>query len=284
LLSAEGAQLIVSPPSTSLNGLTVSATLINNTRREDPLEQAHRILCEQPPITFQELSWPTEEQLEGEAGQCFSSSAQLLVDRLLRLKDGPACLRTMLAELPQHYNWQFAFLLGFEAHFQRPLDVEEWWALQLDHFTGHSLANTWPAEEGWQKLPEAVRSPADIRAGTNQLPLRLDMPLQFIVRDVDHASQVPALRAKLRELEMIRLRVTPELVPLVDDYHRVIEAYLQKHDKLGFVLPFRKKAAQRHFARATASELDAIDARRELLQPKTGPAPKPGSSAPEALN
>ena len=50
---------------------------------------------------------------------------------LLRLPDGRACLQRMLAQLPQHYNWQFAFLEAFHARFERPLDVEKWWALSL---------------------------------------------------------------------------------------------------------------------------------------------------------
>ena len=97
-------------------------------------------------MTFEELSWPTAANSTGAAGEFYGDSAQLFVDELLSLPDGRACLRAMVAELPR-YNWQFAFLHAFGAYFQRPLDVEKWWALQVVQFTGHDLGQTWPEEK-----------------------------------------------------------------------------------------------------------------------------------------
>jgi len=54
------------------------------------------------------------------------------------LENGRACLREMLAQLPAFYNWQFAFLKGFQPWFQRPLDVEKWWALTVVRLPGAS--------------------------------------------------------------------------------------------------------------------------------------------------
>src|SRR5260221_309389 len=80
-----------------------------------------------PPLSFEGLSWPSDAHLSGEAGDVYRASAQLFVHELLRFQDGRACLRTMLDGLPQHYNWQFAFLQGFKSHFQRLQDAEKWW-------------------------------------------------------------------------------------------------------------------------------------------------------------
>ena len=110
-------------------------------------------------------SWPTAGQWDGEAGQIYGFSAQLFVHQLLRLPEGRACLCAMLAQLPQRYNWQLAFLDSFKAYFQRPLDIEKWWTLNLTHFTGRDLTQAWPVEESWQKLDEILLSDAQVRAG-----------------------------------------------------------------------------------------------------------------------
>src|SRR5205085_591999 len=121
-------------------------------RRDSPLEQAHKTLQSRPPLSFHELSWPLEEQWFGEASEVYRASSQLFLSQLLRLEGGRSALRAMLVELPQRYNWQFAFLNAFHAHFQCTLDVEKWWALQTLHFGGRDLvAQTWPFEESWQK-------------------------------------------------------------------------------------------------------------------------------------
>jgi hypothetical protein len=77
------------------------------------------------------LSWPAAEQLVGERGELYRSSAQLFVHQLLNLPEGAACMRTMLEQLPLYYNWQFAFLHAFHELFPQPVDVEKWWSLQL---------------------------------------------------------------------------------------------------------------------------------------------------------
>jgi hypothetical protein len=274
LLASSQMAIILPPPGASSTGISIIPAFLN-ARREDPLTAAHERLSTHPPLTFEQLSWPAADQLAGEAGEVYRSSAQLFVNGLLRLNDGRACLRAMIEELPQHYNWQFAFLHAFRACFQRPLDVEKWWALQVLHFTGRDLAQTWPAEESWQKLDQLIHSPVQVRAGTNDLPLRAEVTLQSIIREWDQQRQAPVLVVKLRELEMLRLRVAENLVPLVDEYRRVLQAYLQDHDKPGLALPSRKKAAQRRAVEETVQQLDALDHRREASRPEEGATPGP---------
>src|SRR5262249_34667183 len=129
---------------------------------------------------FEQLSWPTEEQL---SDALYQGSAQLFVSELLRLPDGKACLQEMLAQLPAYYNWQFAFLRGLHDYFQKALDVEKWWALAAVHFTGRELAQTWPQEESWSKLDALLHEGIQIRSATNDAPLYSRVSLQTIIRD-----------------------------------------------------------------------------------------------------
>jgi hypothetical protein len=232
-------------------------------------------------LSFQELSWPTADQLGVTVSDIYRDSAQLFVDRLLDFKDGRACLRAMLEVLPEHYNWQFAFLRAFSSHFQRPLDIEKWWTLQIVHFTGRDLNQTWPREDSWHKLDELIRSSVQVRFGTNDLPVHTEVPLQTIVGEWDAPRQTQALQAKLRELELLRPRIAQEFVPLVDQYRTVLATYLQNREHPGSVLPFRKKAAVRHITDEAIQQLAALEQQRISLQP---PAQKtePPDSKPDA--
>ncbi len=265
LLASSEIEIILPPPRKRADNLSFSFTRVD-ARLEDPLTVAHQTLLARPALTFAELSWPEPGQM---AEDTYGGSAQLFVHSLLHLKDGRTCLRMMLEELPRYYNWQFAFLRAFQAHFQRPLEVEKWWALQLAHFTGRDLAQTWPADQSLQELDQVIRSSVEIRTGTNELPLRAEVPLQTIIREWDPGPQTQALQNKLRELDLLRLRVATNHVALLDDYCQVVRAYLQNRDRTGLV-PFRKKAAQRHAAIEVLQQLDALDARRIALS-KTVP-------------
>jgi hypothetical protein len=265
LMSSE-VEIILQPPRPSGNGLSL-ATTVMDVRKQNPLAGTHDELCASAPLTFQQLSWPSLEQLEGDQAAAYRASAQLFVAELIQLADGRDCLRAMLTDLPQHYNWQFAFLYAFRGHFRRPLDVEKWWALQLEHFTGRDLTQTWPPEESWQKLDEVLRSAVQVRAGTNDLPLHAQVKLQTIIREWDGVRQTQALQFKLRELEILRLRLASGLAPLADEYYQALILYLQAREQRA--LPFLKKASQRRAAEQVLRELDALDVRR--LDARPGP-------------
>jgi len=282
LLASESREIILPPPRAAPDGVSPPATFVT-AREENPLRQLHEILCAGPSLSFQQLSWPDPDQLAGATGETYRRSAQFFVMELLRLEGGPACLRAMLARLPAHYNWQFAFLEGFHAYFRRPLDIEKWWTLHLVHFTGRELAQTWPPEESWQKLDELVCSRVQVRARTNDLPLQAEVPLQTIIREWDSSRETIALRTKIFELEQLRLRLTPELARLADSYCQILGKYLEARDHPGTLLPFRKAAARRRAAEDAIQQLDALDKRRAELrpsQPKTAAPANPRSPAP----
>ncbi len=270
LLASKEAEIILTLPSEGRGGVPFTPTVLNK-RWDDPLKGAHDQLTRYTPLTFQELSWPAPEELTGEPGEVYRSSAQLFVVRLLRLDQGRACMRAFLAELTRHYNWQFAFLRAFHARFERPVEVEKWWALQVAEFTGRDPAQAWPTEQSWQKLEEAVSLPVQVRTGTNELPFHAQATLQNIIRDWNRVSQTVTLLSKLQELELARHRVSKDLVPLVDGYYRVIATYLQQRDKTTPVFHLRSKAAQRYAAAVAVAQLDGLDSQRQVLHPPRQP-------------
>jgi hypothetical protein len=274
LLASTEVALTLSPPRPSANGISYNATVVN-ARKESLREQAQKQLRGRSPLTFENLSWPIEDPLSGDVGNLYRGSALLFVGELLRLPEGRDCVRTMLAQLPQHYNWQFAFLRAFNTFFERPLDVEKWWALSVAQATGRDIAQPWTLEESWQKLNQAIHPAVQIRAGTNELPSQAEITLQTVIREWGSARQTQALQNMLRELELLRQRTDPEFVGLAQDYCQTLETYLHQRDHAGSILS-TKKAARKRAIEAAIQQLDALDARREALRP----APKPAAENP----
>src|SRR5439155_884779 len=140
------------------------------------------------------------------------------------------------------------------SHFQRALDVEKWWALQSLHFTGRDvLAQTWPFEESRRKLDEALHAEVEVRVGAGETPLYSTVKLQSILREWDPARQTQAIRGMLRQLDLLRARVTPESVVLTDAYRPVLDDYLRRHDKPGRFSFLRAQGAVNRAAETVCS-------------------------------
>ena len=261
-------KLLLTPPDKTEAALKLTRYNVNE-RRTNSLYWARVVLGAQPPLTFEQLSWPAADQLATEASEVYQSSAQLLVNRLLEFKDGPACFHALLNELPRHLNWQLAFQKAFHAHFQSMLDVEKWWAVEVSHFTGRELERTWSFAESWRKLDELIHAPVQVQTGAGEQPLRTEVNLQTILRSANGLEQADVFRQKLTSLDSLRLRAAPELVGLVDDYRRAIGTYLQKQASTNPFLPFRKwhGLVVNRAARELARQLDALQVRREALRP-----------------
>lgn len=282
LLASGEMEIILQPPSWNVNGVTIRPQTVN-AQRPHPLARARAVLGARPPLTFEELSWPEEDQLRGEAAEVYQCSAQLFLDRLLEFKDGPACLRATIAELPHYLNWQLAFLQGFKPHFERPLDIEKWWAMQVTQFTGRELTQTWSLDESWNKLDEIIRAPVQVRTASNALPLRTRVNLQTLLRSSNGIEQAQFYRQKLAALDSLRVRVSQELVGLVDEYRQAIGAYLQKQASTA---PFQPRGKQGGLVvNAPAQELirrlDVLEARRKAARPLPQ---KPPGSGPENIS
>jgi hypothetical protein len=263
-------KIFLDPPTKEVNGVMVGeAPPTTDVVWTNSLGRAHDILINYAPLTFDELSWPADDQLAGGASEIYQSSAHLLVKRLMEFSDGPDCLRAMMAALPTHFNWQLAFLAGFKPHFQGMLDVEKWWAVQVAQFTGRDLTQTWSLAESWDKLDEIIRAPAQVRTSGSDIPLRTEVKLQALVRDSNNIEQTQFYRQKLYELEALRVRVSQKLVGLVDDYRAAIATYLQKQTRTTPFAPVGKQGAlmTNPAAKELVRKLDALDAKRMAMKP-----------------
>jgi hypothetical protein len=194
----------------------------------------------------------------------FQDSAQLFVFELLRLKNGRESMRRFLYELPQHKNWQFAFLAAFESNFPKLMDVEKWWALKFSGFSGRDHFQLWSTEESWEKLKFALDVPVQIHLKSDRMPVQAQITLQEAIETWDPVRQEMSLHRALQQLQTARLRVQPELVTLVDEYRRVLENYLEQRTRIG-------RSGQRNgdapvngnvLKKSTCQQLDALDDRR----------------------
>ncbi len=275
-------KLLLPPPDKHEENRLVSSLHLNG-RRTNSLYWAHVVLSAQPPLTFEQLSWPADDQLATDASELYRSSAQLFVDRLLEFKDGPACFHVLLDELPRHLNWQIAFQKAFHAHFASMLAVEKWWAVEVSHFTGRELEQTWSYPESWRKLDELIHAPVNVHTAAEDAPLRTEVNLQTILQLPDGLEQSKVFRQKLTALDSLRLRAAQEMVGLVDDYRSAIGNYLRKQASTNPFLPFRKwhGLVVNRAARELKAQLDALEVRRKKLHP---PPSKPDAFLPEDVS
>lgn len=301
LMASSEMRIVLQTPSKNVNGLMLLFAGTNGPM-QNPLQPAREVLRSHSMLSFEDLSWPSDSLLREINGlarptdslEVFRRSSQLFVTQLLKLKakegraatrysvesrpdvvntDGQAAMLTMLDALPNYYNWQFAFLNAFSAWFKRPLEVEKWWSLQLIHFTQREVTQNWPADESWEKLEEALRPAVQVRANTNEIPLRTDVPLQTIVREWDAPRQTQALKSELNELEVLRYRLAPQFVGIADGYHQTIKTYLGEQSKTKGIF-HRKKTTRQRALEEVLRQLDALDAKRATLRPKDQPVAK----------
>ena len=280
ILSSRGQQVLLAPPQRQGNRLIVQPRIVD-TRREEAATIARRALGEREPLSLQELSWPRENQLGGPDAEVYRLSAQLFVAELLRFKDGRACFGKMLAELPGCYNWQTAFLRAFHPHFERQLDVEKWWTLQVVQVTGRDPGALWSPAESWARLEEIFRVSAEVRRQRADLPTTTFVPLAAVIRDWEFARQTPVVRAKLTELDLARQRVAAEFLPLVDDYRRLLADYLAQSGQVGRTGGKVNSPTARSVMRETLRRLEALDRQREKVRPAPAAATKMDETRPQ---
>jgi hypothetical protein len=268
ILDSRAMEIILSPPKGTINGLSVTLQHTEEERGRSLTEMRAKLAGRQP-LTFEELSWPARDAATTGPKDLFSVSAQMFVAELLRQIDGRANLRAMVVDLPKYYNWQFAFLRAFRAHFGRPLDVEKWWAVTVAAAGGRETAKLLPADETWRKLDETLVTSFEVRVGTNA-PVRESWPLQGIIQEWALDRQAQALSSTLLELEALRGQAAQDVVLLVQDYCQVIAAYLRNEHKSNPIARIGKPGLSR-VAEETLARLDALDARRAAGRPRPAP-------------
>lgn len=270
VLESADTKLILTAPVKNVNGIP-QTRLDEHRRGVDPLAAARTVLQNFPALTFEQLCWPTDAQMDGGDGSVYLASAQLFVHDLLALPDGAAKMRALLADLPAHENWQSAFFAAFRENFRRPLDVEKWWALRVVRFAMRAPGPRWTPAVSRDKLDAALAVPVNVRYSSNSLPAYAEISLQAVLQNFPADRQAEIFQTRLRDLDLIQLRLTPALAPVADGYRQALADFLGE----------RKKTARHRPAgmEATLKQLDALDARRREAESKLKL-----SALPEDLN
>jgi hypothetical protein len=219
------------------------------------------------PLSFQQLSWPQASDLTEQGLPLYRSCAQFFVEELLRLNDGQACLRSMIGQLPEHWNWQTAFLTAFHSHFERLLDVEKWWSVSYINFVKGYNVQTWSDSDCQKTLQSSLDVPVLVHFGADQLPVEAMITLQEVIRQWKPQEAYEALGRAMDGLRFLAPRATPKWRPLVDLYLKTLVDYLKASSTAGIdrqlgmhspqLLPGAKSDA--------IKQLDALDRQREAI-------------------
>lgn len=276
-LAGDEVKLILSAPSNFSGGLMQSR--VNKIEHGmDPLAAARRTLQQSAALTFEQLSWPGEAQVNGEDNGVYGASAQLFVSELLALKDGAVRLRALLAELPRDLNWQTAFFAAFHDDFRQPLEVEKWWSLRVIAFAGTRPGPRWTVADSRDRLAELLSVPVNFRSQSNALPTHAEISLQSAIRNLEPTQLAAGLQLKLRDLALTQLRLAPPFAALAGDYRQVLADFLEKKRPAPAVTAAGRNAPA--MRRPDENEdvlkkLDALDARRREAEIRLKPVTLP---------
>jgi hypothetical protein len=301
VLAADAEKVILSAPVKKTDGLPVSR--LDQVQHDfDAFAAARRVLQDAPVLTFDQLSWPTDAQMNGTDGGIYFASVQLFLHDLLALKNGPEKLRALLEELPDHLNWQTSFFDTFREDFKRPLDVEKWWALRVVNFASRDPGPRWTTATSRSRLEELLSVPVEFRNDANALPGHAQISLQAALKNLSPEQRDVVLRTKLRDLALVELRLAPPFGELADGYRVALADFLgdqkksapvsgaNQHDpalesKVGIGSAMVPPASTAHGPALkpkaglgeTLKKLDALDRRRREAEARSS-IPLPGNS------
>jgi hypothetical protein len=231
------------------------------------LDTVRNQLRRHAPLSFQELSWPTQADVDGDGSELYRSCAQLFLEQLLQFKDGQRFLREMLRELPDHLNWQTAFLSAFRPHFQQLLDVEKWWGLSCVDFTKSDLAEPLTPEKCWKELQDALDVPVQVHFAAENMPAEARLTLQEVIAKWSPADAIPVLERSIDELKILHLRASPALRPMVDQYLKALAGYLDssRDPRLEWTLGKNHPSILSVLKSDAVRHLDMLDKQRSAL-------------------
>ena len=270
-LGNEPARIILSAPEKKVDGL-MQSRVNKKARGYDPLAAARATLKNISAPSFDQLCWPTGEQLEGWDGGAYLAGAQLFTADLLALKNGPGKMRALLANLPNCLNWQTAFFAAFHEDFRRPLDVEKWWALRVVRFAARDPGPHWTLAASRERLAELIAVPVELRSEANALPEHMAISLQAAVQNLTPAQREAVLQIKLRDLELAQFRLAVPFAGLAAGYRAALADFLDSGGGKNSGAAARRAVG----TAATLKKLDELDARRRAAELKldTSPLPK----------
>lgn len=232
------------------------------------LDGVRRQLREHPPLSFQQLSWPTEVDADGPDAELFRSCAQLFLEQLLQLQDGNRLLTKMLRELPGDYNWQTAFLSAFRPHFHELLDVEKWWSLSAVDFARGDIAEPLRADACAKELRDALDVPVQVHFAAQRLPAEAKITLQEVIEKWPEGDAYLALQRCMEQLRFLHFRASPAYRPLVDQYLKVLATYVNASQRPGLAWTAGKNhpSALTILKSDAATQLDGLDKQRSALR------------------
>lgn len=281
VLAADGDTVLLSVPPKK-HGDVLPVGRVDAERGFDVFANTRRALQNGPVLTFDQLSWPTDEQMNGFDGGAYWSSAQLFFSELKGLKNGSEKLRAMLAELPAHLNWQTAFFHAFRENFQRPLDVEKWWALRVIGFSARAPGPRWTSDTSSLRLAQLLSVPIEYRNDSNALPVHAEISLQAAMKSLPPAQRDAVLRLAMRDLTLIELRLGPPFGELADGYRVALAGFLGELKAPSPVSLVKKNAPppKRKISLVeTLKKLDDLDIRRRAAENHLlGATPRSSSS------
>jgi hypothetical protein len=278
VLSTDGETVVLSSPIKKGDALPVDR--LQAQHNFDAFAATRQVLQSVPALTFDQLSWPTDEQMNGLDGGAYFASAQLFLADVLGLKDGAEKMRALLAELPACFNWQTAFFHAYGADFQRPLEVEKWWALRVVNFVARAPGPRWTTDVSLARLEQLLSVPVEFRGDSNTLPSHTEVSLQAILKNLDPAQRDSILRNKVRDLALVELRLAPPFGNLADGYRMALAGYLGEFNKT-----VKTSVANKHGATVghqlsladTLKRLDDLDRRRREAETRAAVS-LPGNS------
>jgi len=245
ILAEDGEKVLLAIP--LQKGRELPAGRLNQLERGiDSLAPARQILQNNSALTFDQLSWPTDSQMNGADGGIYYASTQLFLTELLQLKNGKEKLHSMVADLANHLNWQIAFFRAFAPDFKNQVAVDKWWALRVVNFVSHSNGPRWTTETTIARMRELLSVPVEFRNGSNSLPSHADVSLQIALQNLNPEQRESVVRTKARDFALIELRLTPPFGELADAYRVALEDFLGESRNVG-----RPSVMNKHIAPVT---------------------------------
>ncbi len=238
-------------------------TLVNRSgRRRDPLAPVRVTLAGRDPEGFTALTLVTMDQLsDQDRFTLFRANAALLVSEWLQDDPGRRHALEFLRQLPQHLNWQTAFLRSSNGRFETLLDVEKWWAVATVSVLSRDPLQQWPRERVITELRWIMSETADVTAATNGPVVRRAVPLAEIVRSWEFTAQKDVLHRKASQIQHLAVHAPPDLVPLLADCFQTLDRYLTSRSNAG-VDPIGRSDIEvrgRILAKSTSGKLDQLE-------------------------
>ncbi|HEV2693596.1 MAG TPA: hypothetical protein VG347_11935 [Verrucomicrobiae bacterium] len=284
ILGSEAAKIVLSSPSKKTDGTFVSlaeplkktgglslSRVDDKQRGFDPLADSRRTLQDFPALTYDDLCWPTGAQMNGNDGGAYLASAQLFVDSLLGLENGPEKMCALLQQLPGCQNWQTAFYSAFHQQFKRPLDVEKWWSLRVIRFASREPGPRWNNAASRERFADLLAVPVEYREAPDALPEHTVVSLQNAIRNFRSAQLDAILEIKRRDFELAQFRMVRPFAVLADGYRATLTDFLGDGRKNPRRVTTGKNVATTREGlgvEKTVARLDALDARRRDLEAK----------------